>query len=140
VDSNPKVKARCEVCDAEFNYRVTNVRIFDCEELRKNYERDKCNLRCFALIYGLFLVGLVGLICMVAVANGVEELKKVIIPTGTTIVVYVCVIMLWIVVMVVVGILFISEYVVRQEAIIADVGDYLQPASFLKNFKIYFRR
>lgn len=77
---------------------------------------------------------------MLVVANGVEELKKVLIPTGTTMVVYVCVILLWIVVLVVVGILFISEYVVRQETIIADVGDYLQPPTFLKNFKIYFRR
>lgn len=40
----------------------------------------------------------------------------------------------------VIMVLFISEYVVRQEVVIAEVNNYKEPPAFVKNFKIYFKR
>jgi E3 ubiquitin-protein ligase DOA10 len=37
IDVNTKIRARCEVCDAEFNYKITHERIFDLNELKMNY-------------------------------------------------------------------------------------------------------
>jgi hypothetical protein len=42
--------------------------------------------------------------------------------------------------LIVIIVLFISEYVVRQEVLIAEVNNYKESPTFVKNFKIYFKR
>ena len=57
---------------------------------------------------------------------------------GSTIIISVLVI--YSLALLVVGILFVSEYVVREDVVVAEVNRYVEPKSFINSYKIYFRR
>lgn len=57
---------------------------------------------------------------------------------GSTIIISVLVI--YSLALLVVGILFVSEYVVREDVVVAEVNQYVEPKSFINSYKVYFRR
>ncbi len=113
---HPKEKAKCELCDTQFNYKMKNSRHFDCAQLTKNYQKDKSSIRSFAFVYSFFVLLFLGLIALVIIANinVSQSIKDAIIPSSTTAVIFVTIIILFFVILFVIGVLFISEYVVRQ--------------------------
>lgn len=127
VESNAKTRASCEICEAEFSYRLSNVRIFDCEELSRNYQIHKSSIRCFAAAYAAFLLLFLAAIAVLASAqrNAADgKIKAALVPNSTTNAIYVTILVIYFIVLVVVAILFVSEYVVRQELAVSDVTAY----------------
>lgn len=52
----------------------------------------------------------------------------------------VSILVIYSVALLVVTILFISEYLVREDVVISQVFKYVEPKNFIKNYKIYFKR
>lgn len=143
VESNARARASCEICEAEFSYRVSHVRIFDCEELSRNYQLHRSSIRCFFAAYAGFLLLFLAAIAVLAVAQRSAadgKIKAALVPNSTTSAVYITILVIYFIVLVVVAILFVSEYVVRQELAVSDVTAYKEPSHFLKNYKIYFKK
>ena len=65
------------------------------------------------------------------------------VPNGLVLLVYIGVIVIGFIVLVVVGILFISEHMVREEIVVTDVFKYRESLGYsgmVKNYRIYFKR
>ena len=141
VEADPKSKASCEVCSSDFNYRKASVRTFDCEQLGRNCKKHKKSLVCFAVVYSLLVVVLLGLIGLVVAGRKHDDLFiSAFLSQGAGMTVLVSIIVLFSLAMVVVMVLFLSEYVVRQDVVIDRVLNYQQPKSFLKNYRVYFKQ
>ena len=143
VESNARKRASCEICEAEFSYRLSSVRIFDCEELSRNYQLHRSSIRCFTATYAAFVLLFLAAVGVLAAAqrNAADgRLKAALVPNSTTSAIYVTLLVVYFIVLVVVAILFVSEYVVRQELAVSEVTAYKEPSPFLKNYKIYFKK
>lgn len=57
---------------------------------------------------------------------------------GTTIIISILII--YFLALAVIGVLFISDYLVREDVVISQALSYCEPKSFIKNYKIYFKR
>lgn len=146
IEQSYKVRARCEVCDGEFNYRVSHQRVFDTEEFMRNYSRDKVSFRAYFVLFSMMLLGWLGLVVVLIIASTNSAAGKMIsgeiFQSSSVKVIYICSIFIYSVVILVVVLLFISEFAVRTEVKVRDVYEYVEKGmgGKAKNYKIYFRK
>jgi len=66
VEQEPNKKAICEVCHTGFVYRNANQRHFDCDQIKKHYQKDKKSVITFFVVYSIFWLVWIGILALVA--------------------------------------------------------------------------
>jgi hypothetical protein len=138
IDS--KKKASCEVCSTDFRFKAANSRHFDCDELSKHYQKQRKELLIFFLVYGSFFLLFFVLTALVIVATEDSTFfMHSFVSQSAGVTICVSVLVIFGLALLVVGVLFVSEYLVREEVVISRVLNF-EELKQARNYKIYFRK
>ena len=141
VEQEPKKKASCEVCSTPFVYRTANRRHFDCNQLHRHYQKDKKAVLTTFLVYILFWVAWIGIMALVAASKSVQDMPlSALVGQSAGMTIMASVLAIYALGMLVVTVLLISEYFVREDVVISRVCNYFEPKNNPRNMRIYFKR
>jgi polyferredoxin len=140
VEQEPKAKASCEVCHTAFLYRTANQRHFDCDQLQRHYQRNKKSVLTFFLVYALFWLVWLGILALVASSKSNEGMPLYsFVNQSAGMTIMASILAIYVLGMLVVTILLISEYFVREDVVISRVCNYYEPKNNFKNMRIHFK-
>ena len=86
---------------------------------------------------------IISFVAVLGASENYEALRSKIVPNGTVLLVYVGVVIIACIVLLVLGLLFILDHMVREELVVTDVYRYKPTETnqgFAKNYRVYFKK
>ena len=127
INFKSKAKVNCQVCDQPFEYKINKRLFFSWEQLKVNYQRCYEIYRCFFIMMSILLVVWLSFVTLIAIGLAQSDggwVKSHILFADQTRIIFLCIILVYFLIMVFVSLLFVAQYGVKTEYLVKNMQNY----------------